>query len=141
VSAPLAGFDARARIGSRNSAACPSQKRNFGRQCPRDPAEIDSVAEEEGFELPVPLRWSVFPNRLFHRSWRQNRVETDGLNPRGTDGSNPSSSRGESTNHRFRRRFHGLEITKEKQWVSEAPIPAIRVTMIRRRKSTLKRPS
>jgi hypothetical protein len=26
----------------------------------------------------------------------------------------------ESTNHRFRRRFHGLEITKEKQRVSEA---------------------
>jgi hypothetical protein len=39
---------------------------------------------------------------------------------RGTDGSNPSRSRGESTNHRFRRRFHGLEITKEKQRVSEA---------------------
>jgi hypothetical protein len=31
-----------------------------------------------------------------------------------------ASSRGESTNHRFRRRFHGLEITKEKQRVSEA---------------------
>jgi hypothetical protein len=29
-------------------------------------------------------------------------------------------SRGESTNHRFRRRVHGLEITKEKQRVSEA---------------------
>jgi len=23
------------------------------------------LAEEEKFELPVPLRWSVFPNRLF----------------------------------------------------------------------------
>jgi hypothetical protein len=40
---------------------------------------------------------------------------------RGTGSSNPSPSRGESTNHRFRRRFHGLEITKEKQRVSEAP--------------------
>jgi hypothetical protein len=39
---------------------------------------------------------------------------------RGTDGSNPVPSTGESTNHRFRRRFHGLEITKEKQRVSEA---------------------
>jgi hypothetical protein len=34
--------------------------------------------------------------------------------PGGTGSSNPSPSRGESTNHRFRRRFHGLEITKEK---------------------------
>ena len=39
---------------------------------------------------------------------------------RGTESSNPLPSRGESTNHRFRRRFHGLEITKEKQRVSEA---------------------
>jgi hypothetical protein len=39
---------------------------------------------------------------------------------RGTESLNPSPSRGESTNHRFRRRFHGLEITKEKQRVSEA---------------------
>jgi hypothetical protein len=31
-----------------------------------------------------------------------------------------ASPRGESTNHRFRQRFHGLEITKEKQRVSEA---------------------
>jgi hypothetical protein len=28
----------------------------------------------------------------------------------GTDGSNPLSSTGESTNHRFRRRFHGLVV-------------------------------
>src|SRR5271169_5251103 len=28
----------------------------------------------------------------------------------GTDGSNPSLSSGESANHRFRRRFHGLDV-------------------------------
>jgi hypothetical protein len=42
---------------------------------------LDSLLEEDGFELPVPLRRSVFPNRLFHRSWRQNRVETDWTQP------------------------------------------------------------
>src|SRR6267378_1459065 len=37
-----------------------------------------------------------FRTGFFHRSWRETRVETDGLNPRGTDGSNPSSSSRES---------------------------------------------
>jgi hypothetical protein len=58
--------------------------------------ETDSLPEQAGFELPVPLRWSVFPNRLFPPLQRQKRVETDGLNPGGTDGSNPSSSSSES---------------------------------------------
>ena len=29
--------------------------RDFGRQRPRDPAETDSLAEQAGFELPVPV--------------------------------------------------------------------------------------
>jgi hypothetical protein len=53
-------------------------------------------------------------------------AETNSLKGRKPDSSrrvreaNPLLSRGEFTNHRFRRRFHGLEITKEKQRVSEA---------------------
>jgi hypothetical protein len=50
---------------------------------------------------------------------RTSRAKSNPLSP-GTEGSNPALSRGESTNHRFRRRFHGIEITKEKQRVSEA---------------------
>jgi hypothetical protein len=48
----------------------------------------DSLLEEGRFEPSVPLRWSVFPNRLFPPLLVANRVETDGLNPRETDGSN-----------------------------------------------------
>jgi hypothetical protein len=42
VSAPLVGFHARARIGSRNSAACPSQKATRSSN-PRRPAISESL--------------------------------------------------------------------------------------------------
>jgi hypothetical protein len=41
------------------------RSRAFGLQGPRSIAETDSAVEGDGFELPVPLRWSVFPNRPF----------------------------------------------------------------------------
>jgi len=57
--------------------------------------------EEGRFEPSVPLRWSVFPNRLFPPLLVANRVETDGLNPRETDGSNLASCSNESAASRI----------------------------------------
>ena len=38
------------------------------------------------------------------------RTRFDAHSKRGTESSNPAPSSGESANHRFRRRFHGLDV-------------------------------
>jgi hypothetical protein len=58
----------------------------------------DSPLEEDGFELPVPLlRRGAFLNRLLPPLQLAKSVETEVFDPRGTGGSNPSSSTGEFT--------------------------------------------
>ncbi len=53
--------------------------------------------EEDGFELPVPpLRRGAFLNRLLPALQLAKPVETEVFDPRGTGGSNPSSSSRES---------------------------------------------
>jgi hypothetical protein len=64
---------------------------------PKATFATDSPLEEDGFELPVPpLRRGVFLNRLLPPLQLAKLVETEIFDPRGTGGSNPSSSSGES---------------------------------------------
>jgi len=52
---------------------------------------------------------------IFHRLPRQRHFFRGVFSPsRGTESSNPFSSSGESANHRFRRRFQGLDVNTER---------------------------
>jgi trans-2,3-dihydro-3-hydroxyanthranilate isomerase len=53
----------RTQVPPERAAACLSltaEERSFGQQCPLYPAEMDSLAEQEGFEPPVLSRiWAL----------------------------------------------------------------------------------
>ena len=63
--------------------------------------KIDSLAEEKGFELSVPPRGRRFQNGTLRQFRAASCHETGPLHPRGTSGSNPLRSTGESANFCF----------------------------------------
>src|SRR6516165_12089246 len=54
----------------------------------------------------------------------------------GTEGSNPACSSGESANHRFRRRFQGLDVNTERVVAFGHALRSRRVVMTPRRRLT-----
>ena len=72
-----------------------------GRGFLRNRKFADSPLEEDGFEPSVPVGLSPSVSTRFCRQERWKKPVRKTLHLRGTEGSNPSSSSGESANHRF----------------------------------------
>jgi hypothetical protein len=85
----------------------------------------DSLLEGDGFELPVPPGIGGSPS-WWSRTRKPHGAPERGFIDGGTNSSNPPPSRGESTNHRFRRRFHAANSDHPESHLFDRQVPGRR---------------